>query len=120
MLIHYCVVCLHLRAVLAVLLRAKVVLYQRRWSTHRQDVKYAFALQTVLEGGEFNTLSNKLCDIRDGARAHILAAEREDAEVWGDASLTQEFNIESLHSIIDISTLNRKRMLETHVCTMCC
>jgi nucleoside-diphosphate-sugar epimerase len=37
-------------------------------------------MKTVLEGGEFNTLSNKLCDIRDGARAHILAAEREDAQ----------------------------------------
>lgn len=38
-------------------------------------------LQSVLEGGEFVTLSNKLCDIRDGARAHILAAERPEAEV---------------------------------------
>ena len=38
-------------------------------------------LQNVLEGGEFVTLSNKLCDIRDGARAHILAAERPEAEV---------------------------------------
>ncbi|KAK9812546.1 hypothetical protein WJX73_007871 [Symbiochloris irregularis] len=38
------------------------------------EMKYA------LEGNQFKTLSNKLCDIRDGARAHILAAEREDAD----------------------------------------
>ena len=37
--------------------------------------------QNALEGREFVTLSNKLCDIRDGARAHILSAEHEDAEV---------------------------------------
>ena len=37
-------------------------------------------MKLALEGKEFKTLSNKLCDIRDGARAHILAAEREDAD----------------------------------------
>ena len=37
-------------------------------------------MKLALEGKEFKTLSNKLCDIRDGARAHILAAEREESD----------------------------------------
>lgn len=45
------------------------------------DIEVLLLLQNALEGREFVTLSNKLCDIRDGARAHILAAEHDDAEV---------------------------------------
>lgn len=36
-------------------------------------------MKLALEGHDFKTLSNKLCDIRDGARAHIVAAEKPEA-----------------------------------------